>query len=94
MRALNRAPRTSTGSAAWVVTRATSVHHVMVVDLAAEHPESARQIAADVVAPVQDRYDELLIYVRALDRARDPRVRRIQWTRMGGYVERQYDDAP
>lgn len=94
VRTLNRASQTSRGSPEWTITRATSAHHTMVIDLKAEHPDSARQIAAAIVAPVQDRYDELLIYVRAFDTAGDRTVRRIQWTRSAGYVERDYDGGP
>jgi hypothetical protein len=94
VRALNRASPTTRNSPAWVVTRATSAYHTMVIDLNAEHPEDARQIAAAIVMPVQDRYEELLIYIKAVDTSKDPMVRRIQWTRQGGYVENDYSGAP
>src|SRR5918994_7443927 len=49
---------------AWTVTSATSVHHVMVVDVEAERPNEARPIAIQIIEPIRDRYEEVLIYVR------------------------------
>jgi hypothetical protein len=80
----------SEGAPEWAVTRAMSAHHAMVLEIEAVHPERARNIAAEVVAPLRDRYEEVLIYVRAVDTAADPVVRRIQWTPRGGYVEHDY----
>lgn len=83
----NRAPIVG-----WVVKKATSAHHAMVVDVDAERLEEARGIAVQIVEPVRTHgYDEILIYVRQPGR-REPLVRRIQWTPRGGYAVTTYSD--
>jgi hypothetical protein len=64
---------------------------MMVVEVETELPETSRQIAAQVVEPLKDRYDEVLIYVRTPDSPQDALpARRIQWTPRTGYVETVY----
>jgi hypothetical protein len=92
VRDLNSASQPPGRWPAWAVTRATSAHKVMVIDVDAEHPERARQIATEIVGPLHTRYEEVLIYVKSAD-AKDPMVRRIQWTPRGGYVERDFSSA-
>lgn len=92
VRALNSMAIPSGDSPEWAVTRATSAHQAMVIDVDAEHPEKAREIAVEIVAPLRDRYEEVLIYVRDVDAARDATVRRIQWTPRGGYIEAAWED--
>lgn len=76
----------------WTVTKATSAHHMMVVDIDAERLDEARGIAIQIVEPVRTHgYDEILIYVRQPG-MREPAVRRIQWTPRGGYVESSFAD--
>jgi hypothetical protein len=87
--AVDRAPTPRIG---WVVTKATSAQHMMVVDVEAERLEEARGIAIQIVEPVRSHgYDEILIYVRQPGR-REAAVRRVQWTPGGGYVESTYAD--
>jgi hypothetical protein len=60
----------------------------MVVEVIAERPEEdAREIARQIVLPVQDKYREILIYVSAVDSDDDPVVRRIDWTPQAGFTE-------
>jgi hypothetical protein len=84
-------PRAGTRYPGWTVTSAYSAHHMMVVEVETDLPDTARQIAAQVVEPLKDRYDEVLIYIRT---PRTPKEdlpeRRIQWTRRAGYVETIY----
>ena len=75
---------------AWTVTRATSAHRAMVVDVEADTPEDARQIANDIVDPVRAKYEEVLIYVRPTGNPANAIVRRIQWTPHDGFVESSY----
>jgi len=64
---------------------------MMVVEVETDLPDTARQIAAQVVEPLKDRYDEVLIYIRKPGTpADDLPARRIQWTRRAGYVETIY----
>lgn len=75
----------------WTVTRAYSAHHMMVVEVQTDMRTRASSIAAQIVEPLRDHYDEVLIYVRAPgQRDDDLAARRIQWTRRTGYVEAVY----
>ena len=76
----------------WIVTKANSAHHVMVVEVEAQRLEEARAIAIQIVKPVRSRgYEEILIYVRPPRGGLDAAMRRIQWTPNGGFVETVYD---
>jgi hypothetical protein len=84
-------PRAGTRFPGWTVTKAYSAHHMMVVEVETDMPDTARQIAAQVVEPVKDRYDEILIYVREPNTPLDDLPsRRIQWTKRAGYTETIY----
>jgi hypothetical protein len=62
----------------------------MVVDVEAERPEEAHEIAIEIVKMARPRgYEEVLIYVRPM-RSPDGPTRRVQWTPAGGYVESRY----
>jgi hypothetical protein len=84
-------PRAGTRFPGWTVTKAYSAHHMMVVEVETDMPYTARQIATQVVEPLKERYDEVLIYVRKPDAPPDDLpARRVQWTRRAGYVEIVY----
>ena len=72
----------------WKVTRATSAHRVMVVDVEARRVADATAIAIQIVEPVRSHgYEEILVYVRPAGAAPADFERRVQWTPAGGYVE-------
>jgi len=72
----------------WMVTHATSAHHVLVVSVTADRVSNARAIAETLVEPVLKRgYDEILVYVWRAHGQTPYADRRIQWTRDGGYKE-------
>jgi hypothetical protein len=72
----------------WVVTKVTSAHHILVVNVEADRIGDAQAIAAEIVAPVRDRkYDEILVYVRQMHSRKGFADRRVQWTPKGGYTE-------
>ena len=72
----------------WKVTRATSAHRVMVVDVEARHVAEATAIAMQIVEPVRSHgYEEILVYVRQVGGGAAESERRVQWTPGGGYVE-------
>jgi hypothetical protein len=91
-RALNNVDRGSNRGRmpAWTVVGATSAHHVMVVEVEAQRAEQARAIAVQIVEPLRDRYEEVLVYVRRPGTSKELAARRIQWTPRGGYVESVY----
>jgi hypothetical protein len=74
----------------WIVTRATSARRAMVIDVEADKPEDARNIAEDLVAPLRAKYEEVLIYVRPIGSPINTLTRRIEWTPGGGFVETTY----
>jgi hypothetical protein len=72
----------------WVVTKVTSAHHILVVNVDADRLENALAIAAEIVAPVRDRkFDEILVYVRQMHSRKGYADRRVQWTPKSGYSE-------
>ena len=73
---------------AWVVTKVTSAHHVLLVNIDAEQVGNAQTIAAEIVAPVKERgFDEILVYVWRTHKHKPFADRRVQWTPKGGYTE-------
>jgi len=73
---------------AWVVTKVTSAHHMLVVNVDAERVGNAQAIAAEIVKPVQSRgFDEILVYVWRTHKHKPYADRRVQWTPKGGYTE-------
>ena len=73
---------------AWVVTKVTSAHHVLLVNIDAERVDNAQTIAAEIVAPVKERgFDEILVYVWRTHKHKPFADRRVQWTPKGGYTE-------
>ena len=73
---------------AWVVTKVTSAHHVLLVNIDAECVANAQTIAAEIVAPVKNRgFDEILVYVWRTHKHKPFADRRVQWTPKGGYTE-------
>ncbi len=84
------AARTSTlkEGETWVVTKVTSAHHMLVVNVDADRLSDAQAIAAEIVDPVRDRkFEEVLVYVRQTKSRKAYADRRIQWTPKGGYAE-------
>jgi len=73
------------GGLGWQVTAVRSAHHVLVVEVETDRLAEAGAIARQLVEPVADRYDEVLVYFyRPASRPRQA-VLRIQWTPGGGY---------
>ena len=78
----------------WRVIGASSAHRVLVIDIEAERPEDASDIAVQIVDPVRSRdYEEILIHIYAEGSSTGTAVRRMQWTPLGGYVETIYETA-
>jgi hypothetical protein len=74
----------------WVVTRATSARRAMVIDVEADKPEDAQEIAKQIVTPLRAKYEEVLVYVRPIASPANAATRRIEWTPHGGFVESSY----
>jgi hypothetical protein len=74
----------------WIVTHATSARRAMVIDVEANEPDNARQIAAEIIEPLRAKYEEVLVYVRPIGSPVNAAVRRVEWTPRGGFVETMY----
>ena len=73
---------------AWAVTKVTSAHHMLVVNVDAERVGNAQAIATEIVTPVLNRgFDEVLVYVWRTHQRKPYADRRIQWTPKSGYTE-------
>ena len=70
-----------------MVTKAAASQRALIVDVDARYPGRAMRIASEIVTPLGASYTEILIYIRPPGVPAGARVRRIQWTRRGGYVE-------
>jgi hypothetical protein len=80
-------PSASPLANAWTVTRASSALGAMVVDVEAQEPNRSLSIAREIVEPVHQKYQEVLIYITPVGADEHSVVRRIQWTAKAGYVE-------
>jgi hypothetical protein len=74
----------------WIVTRATSARRAMVIDVEADKPDNALNIATEIVKPLREKYEEVLIYVRPIGSPVHAVTRRIEWTPGEGFVETSY----
>jgi hypothetical protein len=74
----------------WRVTRLSGAEGVLVVEVEADRPDDALAIAEEIIAPLDDSYEEVLIYVRGATPAPDALTHRIQWTPDRGFVEITY----
>jgi len=74
----------------WTATSATSAMRELVVHVEAFDVEQARQIAAAIVEPRREKFDDILIYVHRVGGSRDLAARRVEWTPRGGYDEIVY----
>ena len=73
---------------AWVVTKVTSAHNILVVNVDADRVGNAQEIATQIVMPVRSRgFDEVLVYVWSMHPHKGYADRRVQWTPKGGYTE-------
>lgn len=78
----------------WGVTKATTAHRALVVEVDATQVGEAIEIARRIVTPLEGRYDEVLVYVRRGSRVSQPAARRVQWTARGGFVELDLSARP
>ena len=92
VRALNRLekPDPRAKHEPWTVIKAMSARRAMVIDVEADRPEDARQIATVLIEPLRAKYEEVLIYVRPIGSPADTVTRRISWTPGDGFVETSY----
>lgn len=89
-RALSTVGTTGNRHPQWIVVKASSARQALVIDVEARVPADSAGIAAEIVAPVRGKYEEILIYIRPAGSPAGAKVRRIQWTPDGGFVESSF----
>jgi hypothetical protein len=90
--ALRNAEGRSAEGLAWRVTGASAAEGILVVEVAADRPGDALAIAGEIVAPLDDTYEEVLVYVRGATPAPGALTHRVQWTPAGGFTEITYTE--
>ncbi len=75
----------------WHITNMATAHGAFVIEVEAADPSQTEAIARALVEPIQEDYDEILVYVHTLGDDSDLPARRMQWTPAEGYVEIAYD---
>ena len=74
----------------WHIRNMATAHGAFVIEVEAEDPSQTATIARELIEPIQDDYDEILVYVNKLGDESDLPARRVQWTPSAGYVEITY----
>jgi hypothetical protein len=74
----------------WTATSAVSAMRGMVVHVEAFDVSQARPIAAAIVEPRREQFDDIIVYVHRVGGSRDMAARRVEWTPRGGYEEIVY----
>ena len=77
----------------WYVRNMATAHGAFVIEVEAEDPNQTEQIAYALIEPIQDDYDEILVYVHQMGNNSDLPARRMQWTPQEGYVELSYEPS-
>lgn len=77
--------------ARWTITEQFAAQHAIVIQVETRHLGEAEPIARRIVASLNDRYDEALIYVHRPGRPDVLPPRRVQWTRRDGFVVANYE---
>jgi hypothetical protein len=72
---------------AYVITRTASYQRVTVVNAKIRRGANRQAVAAAIVKPLRDTHDEVLIYLEQPAQPGKTTLRRVQWSRDGGFSE-------
>ena len=77
---------------AWQIVKMAAAHGLFTIEVEVDDPEIAGDIARELIAPLKDRYSEVLVYVYNPGEGYGgyAPVMRIQWTTEGSYDELDY----
>ena len=77
---------------AWRILKMATAHDVITLEVEVADLEQASDVARELMAPLESRYAEALIYVYAAGEGEGGHVpaMRFQWTAAGGFVVMQY----
>jgi hypothetical protein len=77
--------------ARWTVTEQLTAGSVLVLQVETTHLDEAVPIARQLVAPIEARYAEVMVYFHRPGRPQTLPPRRVQWSPTRGYVETDYE---
>ena len=83
----NNTPRLVMTGSGWRLVEQFSAHYALILEVEAENLSDAKSIAQQLSEPVQDSYNEILVYFFPPDGQGGLPDRRVQWTESTGYVE-------
>jgi hypothetical protein len=69
----------------WTLTKATSAHRALVLEVETTRPGEAVAIAQQLTEPYKERFDEVLVFFFEPNAAPRLATKRVQWTRRNGY---------
>ena len=77
---------------AWRILKMATAHDVITLEVEVADPETAADVARELMAPLESRYAEALIYVYAAGEGEGGHLpaMRFQWTADGGLVAIEY----
>jgi alpha-mannosidase len=77
---------------AWSILKMATAHDVITLEVEVADLETASDVARELMAPLESRYAEALIYVYGIGEGEGGHVpaMRFQWTAAGGFVVMQY----
>ena len=80
-------PIVSTAGDGWRLVDQFSAHHALILKIETENLWAAKSITQRLIEPIVSSYNEVLVYFYSTgDRPSLP-ARRVQWTKISGYVE-------
>lgn len=80
---------------AWRILRMATAHDVITIEVEVDDPRAAADVARELLAPLEGRYAEALVYVYAAGEGEGGHVpaMRFQWTADGGVVAMEYQES-
>ena len=81
---------------AWRIVKMATAHDIFTIEVEVEDVATASDVARELIAPLEGRYQEALVYVYAVGEGEGGHVplKRIQWTAAEGLVELDYRRPP
>lgn len=77
---------------AWRIVKMATAHGIFTIEVEVQDPETASDVARELIAPLEGSYDEVLVYVYRTGEGTggNSPMKRVQWTPGGGYDELDY----
>lgn len=78
----------------WRIVSSVPTQGVLLVEVEAAEIDDAEEIAERFVASERGQYLEIMVYVQAEWAGPSTRIRRIHWTRRGGFETLEFNSSP